>query len=369
MANTITIQATADGRHCSSIYDATYLTTRNATSSNVGLGGIGAGQRLLGDRYYVFRSLMDFEIEGLPDEVIIISAKLRLYSYSDSSDTEFDITIVDGEFVTPHDNSDYDRFNSTSYGTLNTTAWTDAAWNEINFNAAGVAWLQAEANGLLSVGVRSSREMSSTEPTGNEHVLADHSLHSNVPELVITYSDFTAAIYPDPISFPTPGKLTLGVYGVIKDYLESLDIDISAIADGNGNIDLAVTKWIFWTGTGEKIAYDNTNSRVTVTTLESTSSITLVADLVTADLTITTTGAAVDSTVANDALLSDTAYASIKSKITDNEVVITGGSSPVQDDHTGALYLEDSSGDLRMRIKDADAGGTKNAILVDFSAI
>jgi len=187
--------------------------------------------------------------------------------------------------------------------------------------------------------------------------------------LELTYSDWPNEIYPAVPSFPVTGKIDLETYSTIKNYLEGLDYDLSLVADGDGNLDLTVANYIWWTGTSEQVAYDNATSHVTLTTLEATSGLTLDCDLVTADPSITTTATAVNSTVANDVAISNTGYASIKAKVTDNELVYDAVSAPAPADDEADIYMDSTSGDLTIKTRDDGQAGVKTDILGDFSAM
>lgn len=353
----------------------TYINIQGASSSALiyhNAGFINVGQRNVSvywDEFWVFRAGLRFDLSGLPDGAYITGATLKLDGYSDSSAEDFDIVIVGGIFGDPPINDDYDKGLNMDFGSINSSAYA-AGWNNITVNATGLIYLNsAILSDQVILFLKSAEDIAISEPTTNEYVAYEGYAGSNAPQLELTYSVTGEEIYPTIPVFPEAGKIDLPMYYVISYYSTSLDSDITLITDGVGNIDLAIDKWITWDGTSEKIAYDNINSRVTLTTLESTSVITLTGDFVTADLTITTTGAAVDSTVAGDAQLSDTAYASIKSKITDDEIVFSAMSAPAPADDEGDIYMDSTTGDLMLKTRDDGQAGVKTDTLADFSAM
>ena len=321
------------------------------------------------NEFWISRIGLHFDLSELPTGAYITAATLKLDGVGDFSTDNFDITIVEGSFANPPVNADYNNGLNTSFGLINSSAYA-AGWNSITVNATGLVYLNnAILAGEVLFFLKSGEDIAISEPTTNEYIAYEGYSGNNPPVLELTYSVFGSDVYPTVVTFPDQGRIDLLTYSVIKGYLEGIDADIVVTTDGDGNIDLVVTAWLTWDGTSEKIAYDDTNSRVTFTTLESTSAITLTGDLVTVDPTITTTGAAVDSTVAVDAQLSDTAYASIKSKITDDELVFSGVSAPAPADDEGDIYMDSTTGDLMLKTRDDGQAGIKTDTLADFSGM
>jgi len=321
-------------------------------------------------QWNVIRAAMTFDLSGLPDNAEITGVTLKVYGHSDSSTDDFLLTACEVDLSVPQAYSDYANFETTDFGNLTTVGVGIGSFNSITINAAGLVYLNSAVQaGTVDLGLRSSKDISETAPTQSEFVIFKGQNDSNRPILEITFSDWPNELYPTPVAFPSMGKIDLATYSVIRNQMTGLDDDLSILADGDGNLDLAVANWITWTGTSEKIAFDSGTSHVTVTTLESTSAITIAADLVTADPSITTTATAVDCSVANDAQLSTTAYASIQSKVTDNEVVFSASVAPTPDDDWGNLYMDSTSGDFVMKTRDDGQAGTKTHILGDFSAM
>jgi len=284
--------------------DVSYAAVQAASSgtplSNYATVNIGQILSVWG-KYTIHRAGLRFDLADYPAESEITAATLKIYGTDDSSDTNFDITLTDAEVNSPPEAYEYGLFDTTDYGNFATAGFNAAGWNTITFNTAGIALLNAQVQtGQIQIGLRSSRDISATAPSGDEVVTVEGFDNTNQPTLTLTYSEWPNNQWPfDPI-FPVQGKVDLATYSVIKSYMEDADVEIEAMTDGSGNIDLAVANWITWTGTSEKIAYDNANSRVTVTTLARDSIIALMGGLTTVDLTIDVTGAAVNATVGND---------------------------------------------------------------------
>ncbi len=333
---------------------------------------IDVGQRNvtpLWDEFWVFRSGLRFDLSELPGGAYITAATLKLDGDADVSGDDFDITITEGVFDDPPINDDYDNGLDVSFGSINSSAYV-GGWNNITVNAAGLTYL----NGAIQAGevrlfLKSGEDIAVSEPATTEYVVYEGFAEANAPQLELTYSITGEGLYPEPISFPVAGKVDLPTYSSINSYMTALDADISLMTDGSGNIDLAIANWITWDGTSEKIAYDDGNSHVTITTLASTSIVALVGDLATVDLTIDTTGSAVNATVGNNVTMSDAVYAGIQSVTVDNEITFSAQALAAAENGQGRLDMDSTEGDLVWAVRDDGQAGAKSDILADFSAM
>ena len=319
----------------------------------------------------VVRAAIVFDLSGLPENAELTAATLKLYGAADESDTDFTLSVADVSLSDPPQYSDYSRFRwgLIPFGTLSTSGFSVGSFNDIALNAAGLAFINASVQaGEVQLGVRSANDLALTAPTQNEFVSIRGQAHASRPVLELTYSDWPNEVYPTVPTFPTTGKIDLATYGVISNYMTGMDTDLSLMADTSGNIDIGESNWITWASTSEKIAYDAAESNVTVTTL-AYSSLSLVGGIAAVDLAMTNNSSATDCTVANDAQLSDTAYATIQSQVTDNEVVFTALSAPSPADDEGDVYMDLTSGDLMLKTRDDGQAGVKTDTLVDYSAI
>ena len=367
-----TFEQTAEQVSALDARDNVYTIAQSASSgsprSNQTTVNIGQFRSYTGT-YTVVRAGFRFDLTSFT-VAEIAAATLKIYGAQDRSDTNFDITLVGAEVNTPPEAYEYGLFGTTDYGNFYTAGFKAAGWNTITFNAAGVAFLNAQVQtGKIQVGLRSNKDISITAPSGEEYVNVEGFDNTNRPTLTLTYSEWPDTAWPfDPL-FPLQGKVDLATYSIIKFYMEDADAEIGGMTDGNGNIDLAVDNWITWTGTSEKVAYDDTNSRVTVTTLASTSIITLVDALTTVDLTIDVTGSAVNATVGNNVTMTDAVYAGIQSVTVDNEITFSAHALSGASDGEGRLDMDSTEGDLVWAVRDDGQAGAKSEILADFSAI
>jgi len=165
--------ATTDGTLRNS--DASYSTCRNSASANIKFSTSAYHQ--LGQRYdpsilvhYVSRSFFYFPTATIPDTATVTGAKLSIAFYSDLSDTDFDITIQNGQPTRPSDPlalADFDRtFYSGNGGTLNTNGI--ALNTYYNITLTEPSWINITSTTKLAL--LSSRDIAGTAPTGLEWV-------------------------------------------------------------------------------------------------------------------------------------------------------------------------------------------------------
>ena len=322
-----------------------------------------------GNSFSVNRNAIWFDLSDVPKSASITACTLKIYGAGAVVGDDFIIYLVSvSGAANPLIPENFSLFGTTDMGQLNTTGWNAAGFNTLTFNAAGLVDINtALQSGLYAIGLRSKDDVDATEPADGGYVDFEGAIGTNIPVLTITYSTWPD-IYPQVPQFPVTGKIDLPTLTVISDHMTALDAEIDDIADGDGNIDLAVANWILWTGTGEKIAYDNATSHVTITSLESTTPLTLAGDLTSDDVTADDISA-VDGTVGNDMTLAGIEKVNtIYSKLADNEVVFSALASPgAPDDETVDIFMEPTTGDLTAKIRNDGLGGLKTALLGDFS--
>ena len=149
---------TADGQLWGSHAD--YGTAHDtAFSMNDDDGYLSIGQTNVSGSYRIYRSAVFFDTSSLPDDVYILAATLSLVGYSDDSDTDFDITVVNGSsLIPPLALSDYGllRSQTISGGAFNTSGFM-TAYFDIQLNADGIGWISK--TGMTKLGLRSSRDI------------------------------------------------------------------------------------------------------------------------------------------------------------------------------------------------------------------
>jgi len=113
----------------------------------------------------IWRSALFFDTSSLPDTAVITAATLSLYGSQDASQTDFDITVVNGTLLNdPIVAGDYgDLLNeTTSGGAFNTSGFSVNSSNDIPLNAVGIGWISK--TGMTKFGLRSSRDITATAP-------------------------------------------------------------------------------------------------------------------------------------------------------------------------------------------------------------
>ena len=191
---------TADGQVWGS--NTSYITAHVAATSVADFyDTLSIGQSNVSRIYSIYRSAVFFDTSSLPDDVYITSATLSLYGFVDDSDTDFDITVVDGSsLIPPLALSDYGllRGQTTSGGAFDTAGFSMSGYNDIQLNAAGMGWISK--TGMTKFGLRSSLDIDIDDPTGYENVAVISSEFVEgddySPRLVVTY-------YVPPTSVPT----------------------------------------------------------------------------------------------------------------------------------------------------------------------
>lgn len=170
-----------------------YSAVHGAPSGTVDAGSlrIRIGQSASGSALYIYRGGLFFDTSSLPDDATITSATLSLYGSDYQLGTDFDITVVDGSVLEdPMVNSDYGDLlpQTTGGGTFNTAGFSTSGYNDIALNAMGINWISK--TGTTKFGLRSSRDISATPPTGPEHVRiwANEKGEGYRPKLVVTYT-------------------------------------------------------------------------------------------------------------------------------------------------------------------------------------
>ena len=170
-------------------YHATYSTARNASTGGYELRP-SIGQWYDGVFYYIWRSYLHFDTSILPSNANITEAKICLYLHTDSTTTDFNITIQTGGSTYPHfplEGGDYfTDYYSGDGGTFDTST-LQTGYNEINLNSNGISWINKTAK--TGFCFKSDRDINSQAPTGTE-VVAFYDIDDGedyTPKLLLTY--------------------------------------------------------------------------------------------------------------------------------------------------------------------------------------
>jgi photosystem II stability/assembly factor-like uncharacterized protein len=152
--------------------------------------------------YHICRAFFFFDTSSLTDNATISSAILSLYSHGDGSDTDFYVTVQNGQPAYPHEPLVPEDYNHVYYsgngGSISTSDWVSMGYNNISLNTDGISWINK--TGTTKFCIRSSRDINSNIPTGSEHVsirLADFPAPQEqaCPKLTVTYNNITEVFY------------------------------------------------------------------------------------------------------------------------------------------------------------------------------
>jgi hypothetical protein len=150
------------------------------------------------DPDFIYTARRAFASLLIPDMSEALTASLFLYGKSDSSTVDFLLYIHTSTYSTPLVKEDYDLFDghqaSGAYnGTVLNNIWASsgysATWNEITFNASGLAAILAKKNDTLKLALISKEDYDNSAPTDNEFCNFYTSSESGKePYLSITYT-------------------------------------------------------------------------------------------------------------------------------------------------------------------------------------
>lgn len=193
---------------------ASYAAVHDAASADsVQDIGIVIGQQYAAppfEDWYLYRGTLQFALTGVSPNSALTAATISLYGQTDGSDTDFDITVVDGsDLGATIVVADYGELLNeiTSYGALTTAGLAVEGWNVITLNAVGIAVIwDALSAGVVRFGLRSSRDISDTTPKLNG---------ADANEYAIFYGIETAGKKPKlTLTFTSgEGKSTISVVG------------------------------------------------------------------------------------------------------------------------------------------------------------
>jgi len=172
--NRVIYTSTSDGNTL--MYGSTYTTIWQITGGFVSDSGqdFRFGQDLdAGPIYYVYRAYVFFDTSIIPDNSTITSATLSLYGKTNASDTDFNMTIQNGQPTYPHDPIEGGDYNKAHYsgngGNISTSSFSTSGYNNITLAATGLSWISK--TGTTKFCLRSDRDINGITPTGNEYVI------------------------------------------------------------------------------------------------------------------------------------------------------------------------------------------------------
>jgi hypothetical protein len=172
--------------------DANYNTARDASTGTIAdtINNLYIGQYSFHALYTIYRGFLMFNTTALPSNAYIDNAVLSVYKYTDSSTTDFSITLQNGQPTYPHNPLQTTDYNKSHYsgdgGSFNTSMFT-TGYNNITLNSDGKSWLNK--TGWTKLCLRSNKDVNGSTPTNYEFVRVYSSEQGSgyQPKLTITY--------------------------------------------------------------------------------------------------------------------------------------------------------------------------------------
>jgi hypothetical protein len=202
------------------------------------------GQTYDGSFYYdLWRSFVFFDTSAIPDLATIDTAILGLYVETDSSTTNFNVTIQDGTPTYPHDpvtKADYYYIRYSGNGGNRSTSTISGAgyWN-ITLSTDGEGWISK--TGQTKFALRSSEDIADSAPSNDEYVAfyAREQGTSYAPRLYVTYTVDTDDVFSYTVLGPYVDTPTDTVFNGVCNVTvyPSYNETFSFLLDGSGGED------------------------------------------------------------------------------------------------------------------------------------
>lgn len=188
------LSTSADGHLTKVVASGTYAECWGATTADVyGSGSYSVGGQATdgGSNFGISRGVAIFDTSVIPTDANITSAVLSIYVETDHSDTDFNFTIQSSATYphNPMQASDYYYawYGSADGGSRNTSEIAGAGYWNITLNDTGEGYINDA--GYTRFMLRSSRDISATQPTGDEYITfsSRDQGESVAPKLYVTY--------------------------------------------------------------------------------------------------------------------------------------------------------------------------------------
>jgi hypothetical protein len=153
---------------------------------------------------YIWRGHLYTDTSTIGADADITAASLFVYVQTDYSTTDFNLTAVASTASDPPTASqaNWDAIGATSFGSVSTVGISTTAYTEIVLNASGIANINKTA--ATQWGLRSSRDISATAPTGYERInfyASEQTGTDKDPYLSVTYTTPTYKSVADTCTF------------------------------------------------------------------------------------------------------------------------------------------------------------------------
>jgi len=161
--------------------------------------------------YTVSRLMLMFNSAALPDDAVIIQARINVYGHDGGSglpDNDFYLVAQSGMPTYPHMpvvSADYDEAHYTGDGGfLHTSDWSLSSYNVVLLNGTGIGWVSK--TGWTKFALRSSDDIADTSPGANEYNIVNVKTY----EYGMTYAPALSVYYSLPVATPTITTMAAG---------------------------------------------------------------------------------------------------------------------------------------------------------------
>ncbi len=177
--------------------NATWATARAAATGDL-VGEEFVGAELSSGNYDIYRYFAKFNTAPLAGSVIT-AAELKIYAVSRNTTTDF--TIVTSTHTAPDTTlttADFDSLTVTTptelaSRTANVSGIGLTSYLTISLNAGGLA--EINKTGYSKFAFRSSKDVDNSAPAGRSYLEIDPDTGSNPPQLVVTYTPGSGALF------------------------------------------------------------------------------------------------------------------------------------------------------------------------------
>lgn len=181
-------------------------------------------------KYEIWRAYLYFNMTALPTSLSIQKAVLTLYTTDiEWINTNFNITIQNGQPTYPHDANQATDFDKTKYsgigGQLSTVGLTEG-FHDLILNPTGISWINA--GGWTKLCLRSDRDIDGIPPTNGEKITILASEYDNgsyrarlsiYPKSTIAPPSVGGESFPITLQTPSPTnalqRIVPWIYGIL----------------------------------------------------------------------------------------------------------------------------------------------------------
>jgi len=225
------------------------------------------------DSYSIYRGFIYFDTSSIPAEATITSVSLKLITFRDYSNTDFDIIVINGQPTYPHkplQSNDYAISHYSGNGGSWNTANYPGTGQEITIalNSNGKSWIQKGAGAETKFALLSSRDINGNIPIPQEtrtyalEYVTFYSANSagNEPKLEVTYTTNSPPNTPSQPSGPNSRNTgQSGTYTTTATDPDGNQVQYRFDWDANGAHDYSSWTSLVNSGTSSSLSHTWTN--------------------------------------------------------------------------------------------------------------